>query len=51
LTRPNEIFFDPGEKIQKFRILGKIFQTQTQTKDDWPGPELQKIDMAGVKNF
>jgi len=33
LIWPNEIFFDPKEKIEQFGILGEIFQIQTQTKD------------------
>jgi len=27
-----------GEKIEKFVTLGKVFQTQTQTKDGRPNP-------------
>jgi len=40
------------EKVEKFSILGQIFQTQT--KDGWPDPawpELEKIDSTQVKNI
>jgi len=34
LTPLDEIFLRPeGKKIEKFEILGEIFQTQNQTKD------------------
>jgi len=36
------------EKIENLGFLGKIFQTQTQTKD---GLKQQKIDPTRVKKF
>jgi len=36
---PSRNFFDPkGKKSKKLEFLGEIFQTQTQTKGDWPNP-------------
>jgi len=42
LTFPEEIFIDARGKNLGF--LGKIFQTQTQTKDGLTQPEQQKFD-------
>jgi len=33
LTQPEEIFFDPKGKIEKFDVLGKIFQTHIKAID------------------
>jgi len=31
-------FWLEGQKIEKFDVLGEIFQFHTQTKDGWPDP-------------
>jgi len=43
LTQPKEILFDPkGRKLKNLGFLGKIFLSQTQTKDGWPGSKFLK---------
>jgi len=42
-TQPEEIFLTP----KKFRFLGQIVQTQTQTKDAWPNPSNKNLTQPG----
>jgi len=52
LNQPKEISFEPkGKKLKQLGFLGEIFETQTQTKDGWPEPKQQKVDLRCVKNF
>jgi len=47
LTWPDEIFLTrKGKKLKILVFLGEIFQTQNQTKDDWPELSRKKISLG-----